>query len=421
MPITFESFSQDHPGIFECDHLVVRTDYSNLWDILNEHGVAIVPAIMTPEECEECLGHIHKFYEDLTKGFDKPYNHLDPTSFRSLSELHRLHSMLYQGYGVGQCQGSWNVRQHPGIYEVFARLWNDNDLLTSMDGMAYQIAPEQIAGNRADVGFFKHTWYHTDQSYSRNALECIQGQVPLFDVAPGDATLMVLEGSHKYHKAFAERFGEGSIGDWFLLEQKGKERGEGFLKFYEEMGCRERRLSCPRGSLILWDSRTIHCGSEPLRGRPNPNHWRSVVYVCMTARNLCDKKNMALRKKAFQELATTSHWPHRVNIFRTLATGMFVTHPPQLNLADHQYPILTELGKQLLLGSDGAEEYSTLMLEDIERVVPIIKSNGRPESAKDRNARLLSSEETNMGCNQARKRPEKENSSKLKGAKKQKK
>lgn len=391
MPVTFESYSEDHPSAFESNNLQVRSDYSNLNEILHEYGVAIIPGILTADECEDSLQYAHRFYEDLTKRMKKPYNHEDPRTYKTLSDVHKLHGMLFQSYGVGQCQGSWNVRQHPKVHEAFARIWNEEDLLTSMDGMAYQIAPEQVEGNRADVGFFKYTWFHTDQSFTRNNLECIQGQVPLYDVAPGDATLVVLESSHKYHKAFAERFGEGSVGDWFSLESRGKESVAGFRQFYLDMGCIEKRISCPRGSLILWDSRTIHCGGEPLRNRPHCDHWRSVVYVCMTPRYLCDKKNMDLRIKAFKELSTTSHWPHRVNIFKTIAAGRFVKHSPYLSF-DHlqQYPQLTELGQRLLLGEENMHEY-TRILEEAQsqpRELPVILPNGRPETIKQREARV---------------------------------
>lgn len=395
MPV-FEKYAQEHPEAFHNEHLFVQEDLSNLWDVLQEHGVAILPGVLSPEECDDNLQHVHRFYENLTRKMKKPYNHEDPSTYKTLGELHKLHSMLFQSYGVGQCQGSWNVRQNPKIFEAFKTLWQDEDLLTSMDGLSYQIAPERVPGNRADSGFFKNTWFHTDQSYSRNDLECIQGQVPLLDVAPGDATLMVLEGSHRFHKAFAERFGSGNLSDWFLLESGGKDRGEGYKEFYKAMGCTERRISCPRGSLILWDSRTIHCGSEPLRNRPNSDHWRAVIYVCMTPRKFCTEDNMNSRIRAFQELQTTSHWPHRINIFRTLQTGMFVTHPKDINLEEQQHPHLTELGKRLLVGADNADQFDTLIASHKPRDIPIVKPNGRPESMKDRAARLAKADPSAM-------------------------
>lgn len=57
---------------------------------------------------------------------------------------------------------------------------------------------------------------------------------------------------------FRERFGMTGTGDWFMLESQGKERGNGYLDFYRnEKACPIRRIVAPRGSLVLWDSRTI--------------------------------------------------------------------------------------------------------------------------------------------------------------------
>ena len=35
----------------------------------------------------------------------------------------------------------------------------------------------------------------------------------------------------------------------------------------------------------------------------------------MTPRNLANKKELDKRKKAFNELRMTSHWPHKVRLF----------------------------------------------------------------------------------------------------------
>jgi ectoine hydroxylase-related dioxygenase (phytanoyl-CoA dioxygenase family) len=73
-------------------------------------------------------------------------------------------------------------------------------------------------------------------------------------------------------------------------------------KFYiEEKGCSVKRIKCPKGSLVLWDSRTIHCGSECLKSRATFN-FRNVVYVCYEPRTRCTEKNLIKKRKAFEEL-----------------------------------------------------------------------------------------------------------------------
>lgn len=383
--ISFDAFCAKHPTIFEGDHLLVHPDLSNLRTVLDRYGVAVIQSCLSPDECKESLEHIHHFFENLTRNMDPPYDHLDRSTYRTLTQqgVCKKHHMLFQGYGVGQCQGSWTVRQNPKVVQAFAALWGEEDLLVSMDGLAYQPPPEYVPGTRADVGRFKKTWYHCDQNLGRNGFECVQGQVCLYDVAPGDATLSVLESSHRYHGEFAATFKiPKDNNDWFLLERRGADRAA-FLDFYFRQGCAERRICCPRGSLILWDSRTIHCGSEPLRARP-VEHWRAVVYVCMTPRRLCDEKNMEKRRRAFVDMETTSHWPHRVKLFPTFEVGRFTTHHPDINLRDQPYPILTPLGKCLLLGRDAVDSFPELPL--IRTRIPLLNERGRPLSKKAQTA-----------------------------------
>lgn len=386
--ITLESFSAENPEAFECEHLMV-TDLANLRATLSTYGAAIVPSVLSATECGQAVEKTNQFFGNLTRDMAVPFNPSDKASYRTLTNMHRLHSMLYQGYSIGQAQASWDVRQHPRIHDAFSVFWNTPELLVSMDGMAYHVPPELVVDAKgregSPYGWFKYTWFHTDQSFLRSELECIQGQVVAFDVNPGDATLCILEGSHNHHAEFGRKFGVKDKADWFALQSRGKERGKGYLDFFlQEKACTMRRIVAPKGSLILWDSRTIHCGVEPLRNRPQPN-FRCVYYVCMTPRSLCDEKNMLLRQKAFQEMSSTSHWPHRVNIFPTLDNGRFTKHPLDINL-EMSYPELTVLGKRLLLGSDNVHVYESLVSTTIER--PKVAPDGRPER-KSKKAPLL--------------------------------
>jgi hypothetical protein len=93
---------------------------------------------------------------------------------------------------------------------------------------------------------------HTDQSFARNDFECIQSWVTANHVDTGDATLALLEGSHLYHEDFGAHFGITDRENWFNI--KGNEE---YMQFYLERGCVKRYLRCPRGSLVLLDSRLI--------------------------------------------------------------------------------------------------------------------------------------------------------------------
>ena len=78
--------------------------------------------------------------------------------------------------------------------------------------------------------------------------------------------------------------------------------------------CVERKIACPKGSLVLWDSRTIHCGTEAMRGRKNPKH-RAVIYVCYRPRRFATEANLRKKQKAFTGMRMTSHWPCKATLF----------------------------------------------------------------------------------------------------------
>ena len=95
--------------------------------------------------------------------------------------------------------------------------------------------------------------------------------------------------------------------------------------------------------MVLWDSRTIHCGTEPIKGRDNQK-FRNVVYVCMLPRSFTTESNLKKKRKAFEELRMTTHWPHKPKLFpinpRTYGG-------PLPNVVQVEKPKLSELGKRL--------------------------------------------------------------------------
>ena len=70
-----------------------------------------------------------------------------------------------------------------------------------------------------------------------------------FDVNDGDATLAFYEGSHQFHKEFAQHFNITNKGDWFKLEND--EQSE----FYKNKGCVERYIKCPKGGFVYRKTR----------------------------------------------------------------------------------------------------------------------------------------------------------------------
>jgi len=315
-----------------------KTTKENLTKTLNEYGVAIIPSILNDEECDNLVSGTWDFFEHITQGWDKPIKRNNKETWKEIYKLMPMHSMLFQHWNIGQSQVCWDVRQNPKVVDIFSHLWKceNDELLVSFDGLSFNIPPEDT--NR---GWFRKTWMHSDQSFKRNKFECMQSWVTGLDVEKNDATLTILEGSHKFHKEFQDKFKNNTNGDWYKLDDNEQE-------FYISKGCVRKNIMCPKGSLVCWDSRTIHCGVEARKSLNNESRhkpkFRSIIYTCYKPRLFANEKSIKKKQKAFEEMRMTSHWPCKVKLFsknpNTWGNGI-----PEITKINP--PKLTELGKKL--------------------------------------------------------------------------
>lgn len=301
-------------------------------ETLRKYGVAIVPNVLSADECTAIVSGMWDFFEHLTSGWERPVRRDTPESWVGLFNLFPNHGMLWQHYACGNSQVAWDVRQNPKVVNVFARLWNAKieDMLVSFDGISFAV-PSEVTQR----GWFHKTWFHTDQSFTRNNFECVQGWVTGLDVGEGDATLAFYEGSHQYHAELAQRFEIHDTSDWYKLTNE--------QELFLAERCTAHRIACPKGSIVLWDSRTIHCGAGPIRGRIQPNY-RAVVYVCYQPRAHATEKDLAKKRKVFEQQRMTSHWAIKSKMFgkapRTYGKSLPLVTPISP-------PVLTELGRRL--------------------------------------------------------------------------
>jgi ectoine hydroxylase-related dioxygenase (phytanoyl-CoA dioxygenase family) len=323
---------------------------------LDKYGVAVIPNILNEDELKSIRTGMWDILEHITSEHPTPIKRDETKTWRTFYDLMPMHSMLIQHHSIGHTQPIWDIRQNQKVVDVFAHLHEtkQDQLLVSFDGCSIHLPPE-ITGK----GWYRKSWYHTDQSYLRNDFECAQGFITAYDVNDKDATLTVLEGSHKYHKEFSEykkfkqlldrhkkkkdltedeqKLLKQAKKDWYKLDVDEE-------KFYLSKGCKRTAVECKAGSIVLWDSRTIHCGKEAEKERKEPNT-RFVVYVCMMNKKLCKPADLKKRIKAFEELRMTTHWPCKPKLFgKTPQTyGKEFIKPKMI-----KKPKLTSLGKSLV-------------------------------------------------------------------------
>lgn len=305
-----------------------------LQETLDRFGVAVIPNVLTTEETTNMLSGMWDFFEKITETWEHPMNRNDKSTWVGIHKLFPMHSMLIQYFSVGHAQVSWDLRQNEKLVDIFAHFWKceKHQLLTSFDGLSFNM-PFEVTKR----GYNRNnTWYHTDQSFLRDKFECMQSWVTGLDVEKDDATLAIYEGSNKYHKEFAEAFQVTNKADWYKLN-KAEEQ------FYIDKGCEKKKIMCPAGSLVCWDSRTIHCGVEANKTRQNEK-FRAVIYLCYQPRMKASKAQIKKKRKAFEEMRSTSHWPCKVKLFpknpRTYGN-------PLPEITQIQRPNLTKLGKSL--------------------------------------------------------------------------
>ena len=316
---------------------------------IQEFGFAVVPGVLSPAECAAMKRGIWDHTEYLLPEVRRD----DPSTWRAVvKQMFPSHGMLHQHHQFGVCQAAFDVRQNPKVARIFEEIWATTALTSSVDGVGFGLAPE-----RTNLGWENKGWLHLDQSPTRNGFECVQGWVTAEDVGEGDATLRVLSGSHKLHGEFADRFGlhfsdtdskavrTTKKSDWCKLTP------EQVRWYVEEKGCEIVDVVCPAGSQVLWESRTVHSGKSPTKGRPVARN-RYVIYTSYLPATCLTPTLAKKKQKAVLAGRMTSHWADCRNLFpkepRTYGQ-------PLVDMPEYKVPRLTRRGAALFGWHDAVD------------------------------------------------------------------
>lgn len=273
------------------------TDLDNLVSTLDKFGVAVLPNVFESKECDALKRKIfrHLAAQHDVKSTQDYYKKIRP-----------LNGGLIHYYGISLLPEVLNLKTDERTIEPFRRIWNEPNLTTSFDGLF-------IGPPAEETNFFfdsNDLSFHTDQSSDKKEKCCFQAFINLELTETGDGCLSVLTYSHNYHAEFFDYFKTTSRGrDWFKLKPNHLDW------FIKEKKCEWNTICAPKGSMVFWDSRTIHMGTLPHRDRPNKNRWRFLVYVCYTPARLQSKEDTNLKQIAYVQNRMTSHWPYKVKLF----------------------------------------------------------------------------------------------------------
>lgn len=203
----------------------------------------------------------------------------------------------YVWYCVAHEKFMWDARQEPGVLKAFSTIWGTDELLVSFDGLNVTFP------NRPDVPA-RQPWEHIDQSPHKRGLHCVQGIINLSPNGPDDGGLVVYPGSHKLNDLFFDSHPDikawPNKRDVFLFAKDQ-------LAWFQAHGLKPHKVCAEPGDLILWDSRTIHYGSDPT---PQGSQIRSAIYATYMPVKQATPEQLAVKKEVFEQFASTTHWPY---------------------------------------------------------------------------------------------------------------
>ena len=290
-------------------------------DTLKKYGYCVIENVFNKEFCKETIAQMWDWLRGLNTGIKKD----DPTTWSDSNWPYHIRSGMLQ-HTLGQEEFMWKAREHKNVIEVFSKIHNTNKLLSSFDGA--NINRPISSGYTSESN---DSWLHTDQdiveldteSVYTSKYYSIQGVANFEDVGDNDGSLFLGVGSHLYHKKLFEWNNKKPKNNWYVLTAND-------IKHLISVGINFVKVNAPAGSLLLFDSRCFHSGSNSVGG--DNNRFRFVIYVSLSPAERGTEKDLELKKEAVMTGRTTSHWsssnikifplPRKISAYMTRAKNI---------------------------------------------------------------------------------------------------
>jgi len=267
---------------------------------LAEHGVCLVIDVLNEQECSHFENLWNADLLNVLGAAKVDANKAAMQRFREegMKAWPQSWSRAIGKKGVASQRGlphgafAWNCRMHSEVRKTFANIFETSvdDLAVGLDCIFWSSADTPPSESNTE-------WLHCDQNH-RTGLTwpCVQGVLYVWpSETENSSTTVVWPGSH--HEVY----------DRIMRDRTAIKRGRSIdgqsvkLSHLSDCILREeltneamvacRRVPCPSGSLLLWDSRTIHQGWA---GGP-----RLAQPVCWEPRQRREDDHAALGRKIF--------------------------------------------------------------------------------------------------------------------------
>jgi ectoine hydroxylase-related dioxygenase (phytanoyl-CoA dioxygenase family) len=270
---------------------------------LDTLGYAVIPDIIPETLTDQTLCDFQAFHAQATG------QQFSPEYYQRDYELKNVHGIVEFPGALSHVDFVNRVRYHPNVLRVFSEIYGtdpiQDPIQMSFDRVNYQASEEMRKITTRD----RKSWWHVDQHWKKQRFECIQGYVDIVgSETDKHGGLMVLESSHLLFSTLARMHQAKEITggwdrDWYRLDEAAYE--------YFISRCTPINVKCPKGGMVLWDSRTIHM-SRPNRHLTDE---RFVIYTCGFPSSRLTPKDFTRREEAIRKRRATSHWPDARHLF----------------------------------------------------------------------------------------------------------
>lgn len=256
------------------------TNITDLKKILDEYGVAILENYFDDKYADKIFASVKQWLIGLNIGLTN-----DIATWTAKNVPFGPRYGMYQSI-ISHAPAFWNLRE--SAYLIFRELLGDADLLTSVDGASFYPTINSPKN--------KSTWAHIDQTVSSDFM-CYQSQ---FVASETDASFVCTPKSHLTHAEYLKKFSINTPSNWHKFTD------EQVVILEKKFGANYQiPIHAKPGSMIFWDSRTIHAAKYPDN---RENKWRAVFYISMRPRTCHNDLSISTIKTAVENGLTTNHW-----------------------------------------------------------------------------------------------------------------
>ena len=249
-------------------------------DHLNEYGYVVLKDILSQTEINDSMELFKQDINSVSPNFD--INNNETFTINNTPIMWGKGIAVFNGFG--QSNFMWSLRTNSKIQNIYKKIHNCDELVTSLDGFSLFVSKTQKSS----------PWLHIDQNPNNN-IYSIQGSYNFMPVNNDDAGFICIP---KSHITFSPKIKHKN--DWVICENQ------------KDLVKKSVKLIIPANCFVLWNSRLIHANEGMKKNSSTIN--RLTTYITFMPKNLRSENILNQKIEAYKNGKSTSHWANKCEI-----------------------------------------------------------------------------------------------------------